>query len=230
MNENYLKALSKCRLFNNIDESELKDLMSCLKPAFKCYSRNSIVVNNGDKLDSLGIILEGEASIFKESISGNRLLIKNLREGEMFGEVAVFAGKSEWPALVQAITPLAACFIPKERITAQCANACRWHHTMINNMLELVAQRALVLSKKLEYISIKTMRSKLCSYIYEQFRRSRTMTLMLPLNRMQLADFLNVSRPSMSRELARMREEGIIDYHMSTVKILDIERLKAYCE
>ncbi|HHW23009.1 MAG TPA: Crp/Fnr family transcriptional regulator [Clostridiaceae bacterium] len=230
MNENYIKALLKCKLFNNIEIDDLEDLVSCLKPVFKCFTRNSIVVHNGDPLEGLGIILEGEAVIFKESISGNRLLIKNIGEGELFGEVAAFAGKKDWPALVQAITPLTVCFIPKDRITAQCSNACKWHNTMINNMLELVSQRALMLSKKLEYISIKTMRSKLCTYIYEQFRNSKTMTVMLPLNRAQLADFLNVSRPSMSRELARMRDEGIIDYHLSTVKILDMERLKSYCE
>jgi CRP-like cAMP-binding protein len=230
MTENYLTALQKCKLFNNIETSELKGLLSCLKPVLKCYSKNSIVVHNGDNLDSLGIILEGEASVFKESISGNSLLMKNISEGEVFGEVAAFAGKKEWPALVQAITPLTACFIPKDRLTAQCANACIWHNLLINNMLELVSQRALMLSKKLEYISIKTMRSKLCTYIYEQLRKSKTLTVILPLNRLQLADFLNVSRPSMSRELARMRDEGIIDYHLSTVKILDIERLKSYCE
>jgi DNA-binding transcriptional regulator LsrR (DeoR family) len=50
------------------------------------------------------------------------------------------------------------------------------------------------------------------------------------MNRQQLADFLNVSRPSMSRELSRMRDEGIIDFHLSAVRILDIERLKEYCE
>jgi Mn-dependent DtxR family transcriptional regulator len=55
-------------------------------------------------------------------------------------------------------------------------------------------------------------------------------TLMLPMNRNQLADFLNVSRPSMSRELSRMKDEGIIDYHLSSVKIMDLEELRAFCE
>lgn len=52
----------------------------------------------------------------------------------------------------------------------------------------------------------------------------------IQMNREQLAEFLNVSRPSMSRELSRMRDEGIIDFHLSTFKILDIEKLKSYCE
>jgi CRP-like cAMP-binding protein len=82
----------------------------------------------------------------------------------------------------------------------------------------------------MEYISIKTMRSKLSTFIYEQYLKGKTTTLTLPMNRQQLADFLNVSRPSMSRELSRMRDEGIIDFHLSAVRIIDIEKLKEYCE
>lgn len=230
MINNYLPALLKCRLFNNIESNEIKTLLSCLTPVMQCYPKNSFVVRSGDRLDSLGIVLEGEASVFKESISGNRLLIKNISVGEMFGEIAAFAEQEEWPALVQAITPLTICFISKDKIIGQCANACKWHNSMVSNMLALVSQRALMLSKKMEYVSIKTMRSKLCTYIYEQYRKKKTPTIVLPMNRLQLADFLNVSRPSMSRELSRMRDEGIIDYHLSTFKILDIKKLKAFCE
>ena len=82
----------------------------------------------------------------------------------------------------------------------------------------------------MEYISIKTMRSKAEYFIYEQYLKGKTTTLTLPMNRQQLADFLNVSRPSMNRELSRMRDEGIIDFHLSAVRIIDIEKLKEYCE
>lgn len=230
MDEIYLPALLKCELFNNIEKDELKSLLICLKPLVQTYPKNAIVVRNGERLDSLGIVLEGEASVIKESISGNRILLKNIGIGEMFGEIAVFARQNEWPALVQAITPLTVCFFPKNKIIDQCTNACQWHNSLVRNMLGVVSERALKLSKKMEYISIKTMRSKLSTFIYEQYLKRKTTTLTLPMNRQQLADFLNVSRPSMSRELSRMRDEGIIDFHLSAVRILDIERLKEYCE
>ena len=208
----------------------MKSLLTCLKPLVQTYPKNTIVVRNGDSLDSLGIVLEGQASIFKDSISGNRILLKNIGKGEMFGEIAVFARQNEWPALVQAITPLTVCFFPKNKIVDQCTNACKWHNSLVRNMLGVISERALKLSKKMEHISIKTMRSKLSTFIYEQYLKGKTTTLTLPMNRQQLADFLNVSRPSMSRELSRMRDEGIIDFHLSAVRIIDIEKLKEYCE
>ena len=230
MTDYNLSALKKCELFEGIGKEELKALMNCLKPRIQSYERNDFVVRNGDSLDSLGIVLDGEASVFKESLSGNRILIKNLSVGEMFGEIAAFARQKEWPALVQANTPLTVCFMPQNRIVGQCENICSWHNIMTTNMLRVVSERALLLSKKMEYISIKTMRAKLCTFIYEHYLKKGTVTLVLPMKRGQLADFLNVSRPSMSRELSRMKDEGIIDYHLSTVKILDLEVLKAYCE
>ena len=131
---------------------------------------------------------------------------------------------------LQANTPLTVCFFSKNKIIDQCTHSCKWHNSLVSNMLGVVSERAMVLSKKMEYISIKTMRSKLCTLIYEQYLKRKTATLTLPMNRQQLADFLNVSRPSMSRELSRMRDEGIIDFHLSTVKILNIEKIKEYCE
>ncbi|HBR01282.1 MAG TPA: transcriptional regulator [Ruminiclostridium sp.] len=230
MIEQYLSALEKCDLFEKIEADALRSLIKCIRPHIQSFSRSDFVVRSGDKLESLGIVLEGEASVFKESISGNRLLIKNLTVGEMFGEIAAFARQTEWPALVQANTPLTVCFIDKNKITGQCRNLCPYHSAMITNMLNVVSKRALMLSRKMDYISIKTMRSKLCTFIYEQHLKSGKATFNLPMNRGQLADFLNVSRPSMSRELSRMKEEGMIDYHLSTIKILDIESLKACCE
>jgi CRP-like cAMP-binding protein len=230
MKEQFISALIKCELFEGIEKSEIRSLLNCLNPNIQRYERNHFVVRPGDKLESLGIILEGEASVFKESLSGNRLLMKNLKAGEIFGEIAAFARKKEWPALVQANTPLTVCFIPQISIVGQCKNLCAWHSTMINNMLRLVSERAVMLSKKMEYMSIKTMRAKLCTYIYELYNKIGTSTFMMPMNRNQLADFLNVSRPSMSRELSRMRDEGIIDYHLSTIKILDFVTLRSFCE
>ena len=67
-------------------------------------------------------------------------------------------------------------------------------------------------------------------YLIDQYKISKNTTLTIPLKRNELADFLNVSRPSLSREMCAMRDEGIIDFHLSTFKIKDIELLKSFCD
>lgn len=84
----------------------------------------------------------------------------------------------------------------------------------------------MMLNKKVEYLTIKSMRGKISTYLLEQYSREGDVTITMPLNRNQLSDFLNVSRPSMSREMSKMRDEGIIVFHLNEVKIMDIESLK----
>lgn len=230
MERKYLMALKKCELFDNIEIDNINSMVPCLDLNIQNFKKNDFVVRDGDALNSFGIVLEGEASVFKESISGNRILIKNLGPGEMFGEIAAFASQNKWPALVQANTPLTVCFIRQDRLVSECKNLCQFHKTLITNMLRVVSERAMMLNKKIEYISIKTMRSKLCTFLYGNYLRNGKTIFKLPMNREQMAEFLNVSRPSMSRELSRMKEEGIIDYYLSTFKILDVDALKSYCE
>ena len=84
----------------------------------------------------------------------------------------------------------------------------------------------MMLNKKVEYLTIKSMRGKISTYLLEQYRREGDVNITLPLNRNELSDFLNVSRPSMSREMSKMKDEGIIDFHLTAVKIRNIEGLK----
>ena len=67
-----------------------------------------------------------------------------------------------------------------------------------------------------------------CVLTYGISIKTGDINITVPLNRNELASFLNVSRPSMSRELCQLRDEGIIDFHLSTFKIKDLEALKEY--
>ena len=97
-------------------------------------------------------------------------------------------------------------------------------------MLQIVSNRALLLNKKVEYHSLKTLRSKIATYLLDEYKKNGQSTFQLMLNRNDLADFINVSRPSLSRELSKMRDEGFIDFFSTAIKIKDLAGLKGLCE
>jgi CRP/FNR family transcriptional regulator, dissimilatory nitrate respiration regulator len=144
----------------------------------------------------------------------------------MLGEVVAFLDKPSWPATIEAQEACTVAFVYKDKILGQCENVCDWHNTMIRNMLKILSQRAMMLNRKVDYLTIKSMRAKICTFLLQQYKETGAATFMLPMNRNDLADFLNVSRPSMSRELSRMKDEGMIDFHLSSFRILDLEALK----
>ena len=94
------------------------------------------------------------------------------------------------------------------------------------NMLSVVSEKAINLNRKVEYLAMKSLRAKLSRFLLEQYKKAGKTMFVMPLNRSELSDFLNVSRPSLSREMCRMRDEGIIDFYRSSVQILDEEALK----
>ena len=117
-------------------------------------------------------------------------------------------------------------YLPPERFTGNCPRACGFHKVLIQNMLRILSEKAIRLNRKVEYLEIKGIRQKLCAYLLEQRRTSGADTFILPMNKNELADYLNVSRPSMSRELGKLRDEGLLDFYLSSVRLLKPETIR----
>lgn len=227
MLENYVDILSKTALFHGIEQRDLTAMLKCLEPVTQSFNKNDYITTIGDEFRSIGILLKGEATISKENAAGNRSVMSVIHEGDLFGEVVAFSSQSKWPATVQAQSPCEVFFLAKGKILNQCRSLCPWHRMLIQNFLRILSEKALILNKKVEYLTIKSIRGKISTYLLDQYNQKGKKSFVLPLNRNELADFLNVSRPSLSREMAHMKQEGIIDYHLSAIRIMDLEALKA---
>ncbi len=117
-------------------------------------------------------------------------------------------------------------FIKKNKIVEECEKMCPWHRKLIYNYLKIISERAIMLNKKVEYLTIKSTRGRVCTYLLERYEKTEGQHVRLPLNRNELADYLNIARPSLSRELCRLRNEGVIDFHLTMVRIIDLEALR----
>lgn len=230
MVEAWYGVIKGSMLFFGISGNEAETVLNCLKPKTEEYKKGEFVARHGEPMKGLGILLAGSVSVLKENADGGRIIMNVLEPGELFGEMAVFSENRVWPAGIQAVTDSTVLFISPDKIVGSCANACSFHRQITVNMLKIISDRAMKLNKKVEYLSIKGMREKLCTYFWEQYKKQGNTLFHLPLKRNELADFLNVSRPSMSREMCRMRDEGMIDFHLSTVKIKSPEKIACYVQ
>ena len=226
MDQKWLPVLFRCGMFEGMTELDILDLMPCFQPVIKSYAKDDIICRVGDPQDSIGIVLDGEITVQKEDYAGNRLIIGNFGPAEIFGEVAAFARVGFWPNVVVANTRCQIFFFPIERYTKPCSKICNAHQLLIENMLRIVARKAMIMNNRISYLKVKSMREKLAAFLIEQHQLTGNRTFMIPMNREQLADFLNVSRPSMSRELGRIRDEGVIDFYRSSFTIKDVEALR----
>lgn len=223
--KNYISTLAGMPLFQGIEENDILSLLNCLNGKVKSYTKDSIILFNGDDLKYMGIILSGHAHILKEDILGNRNLISNLREKDLFGESLLCAGVEKSPLTIVAITECEVLFLDFRPLIRTCPNTCSFHNKLIENMLRIIANKNLFLNKKLSYLSCKSIREKLSAYLLDCFKDKGEYSFSINYNRNQLANFLSIDRSAMCRELSKMKSEGIIDFWKNSFKIINLEAL-----
>jgi len=201
-------------------------MLHCLQPKKYSYKKNSYISIEGEPFNGLGILLTGEGAVIKENRAGNRTIMSLLSAGDVFGEMIAFSGNLYWPSSVFAQTDCSVIFLPSDKIIGECSNVCPSHTQLIKNLLSMLSQKALLLNQKVQYLTLSNMRSKISTYLLEQYYMAKTTSFHLPLSRNDLADFLNVSRTALSREMGRMREDGLIEFHRSSIRIKDLDCLK----
>jgi CRP-like cAMP-binding protein len=223
--ENYLDILEKVVLFKKIDRIDLMETLKCLQPRISHYKKDEMVVNTGDPLTEMGIILSGELDVLKETSTGEKVIIGKLKAKSIFGEIAVLAQSNYAPAQVTTTAPSTVLFISPTTILGTCSKHCIGHEKLIRNTVQLVAKKALNLNQKIDILVVKSMRGRICTYLARLYKQNDNFILIIPFNRNGLAEFLNVSRPSLSRELGRMEDEGLIHLEGNTIEILDIDEI-----
>jgi CRP/FNR family transcriptional regulator, dissimilatory nitrate respiration regulator len=200
------------KLFNDISADDLSVMLTCLGVKNKQYEKRGIIVLAEDKLDHVGVVLRGAVLIVKEDFVGNRSIVDRIGQYGMFGEAFACAGIQKSPVTIIAAEDSEIMWIQFRRIINSCSANCVFHSKLIENMMKLLALKNLQVNQKLELTSKRNMRDKLAAYLLMQAEEAKSFDFTIPLNRSELADYLYVDRSSLSRELGKMRDEGIIEF------------------
>lgn len=206
----YLNLMKHSKLFHGITETEIESMMSCLSATTRSFQKGDCIFRRGERITSVAMLLEGSIHIQKEDFWGNLSILNKISEGELFGEVYACLEQNEILYDAIAVKPCTVLFLDVNRVLTVCPSACQFHGRLIRNLLSVVASKNRLLTQKLEYMSQRTTREKLLSYLSEQSLRAGSPSFDIPFNRQQLADFLSVDRSAMSNELCKMRDEGIL--------------------
>ncbi len=223
--ENYEEVLKKCALFRKIEERNLGSLIQCLGAQVRSFQAEDYIFFAGDEINHIGIVLSGVVEIMKESLAGNRHIVAFLGPADLFGEGIVCTLRRISPVTVRVKESARIMLIPYERVIKSCGNSCDFHISLIQNMMVVLGEKNVNLNRKLELLTFKGMRERLAGYLLNEAAERGAGMFQIMLNRTELADYLNVARTSMCRELARMKEEGLIDFYGNSFKIMNKEGL-----
>lgn len=218
----YLELLAKCVLFRGLEQNEILDILNKVNYKIKSYNKGDVIAIEGDQCNSVGIILKGTVEIQKLFPSGQVTTINNFHEGNIFGESLVFTDRHTYPATISAMEYAKIMFIEREDII----KLAMLNVTVLTNFVTILSRRILMLNDRISTLSQDSIRKKITSYLLSEHRKQKSLTISVPYSRKKMAELLNVPRPSLSRELIKMKDENLIDFDKNEIKIIDIDQLE----
>lgn len=207
-------------LFSGIEKTDLKALLGCIGYHCETFQKGKFIAFEEENIKHIGIVLSGAVDMVKEDLWGNKTMLVRMRKDEMFGET--FACGDDNISVVNFVVSENAevLFIPFDRVMHSCTMACVFHHRLIENMVRIIANKNRNLMRKVEVISKKSLREKILAYLSIQAQIHGSRYFEIPLGRVELGEYLCADRSSLTRELGKMKEEGIIDYDKNCFRIL----------
>ena len=190
----------------------------------KTYEANHILFQEGDECLGLYYIKSGQGIIKNIYFDGNESIIRYINPGDVIGDILLFSNHSHFPATIIAKIKLTLEFIKKDDLLEIIKNDSKIAFILLNK----ISSQAFDLNNRVKLLSKRSIRSKICYYLLNIYKEKNSLTFTLEYNKEQWADILNIERPSLSRELIKLKKEGIIDYYSKTIKIINIERLKEF--
>lgn len=231
-----IDKLPENRLFREITPKEQERILSCSKATVVSYHDSEYIFSQGEEPSKLFLLLEGQVLLSKNFASGKRNVLFYIEPGSVFGETFLFAeARNYWYDAV-AQGNVRTLEIPWKFFYGFCQNACEHHQKITRNMLEILSERNFQMTRKLHLLSGTTLRERIVLWLLEEGTASagemplkkedKGIKVRIMMNREELADYLGTTRPSLSRELMKMQEEGLIQVEKKFIYIPDREKLE----
>ena len=214
----YMEDLKQTNLFLDMEPQEIEGLLDCLCTKCVRYAKGDDIIEEGSKVYDFGIVLSGHGRAIKRDPSGRLIIIALLKKGSEIGVILAAGSDHKSPVAVQAQDDALVLQIPFERVLNRCKKACPRHDKLLRNYIHIVAEKGLVLHERIDCLLRPTIREKVSAYLWRASREQPKRVFTIPMNRNAMAEYLNVERSALSRELSHMKRDGIIDYHKNAFK------------
>ncbi|QTQ16201.1 Crp/Fnr family transcriptional regulator [Treponema parvum] len=224
-----IENLKKSPLFAGMTNEEIEEFIVKTRAKINEYSKDEFVFLQGDIPKSMYLLVEGCVAVCNDTGSGKRSIIALFdKPGEIFGEIFLFLNRKTYDHYTQVLCDSKILEIAKPNLFQSNGITETIHQKIVLNMLYIFASKTYYLNRRLSILSCSGLRQKIAKLFLKNKREDNTVEI--NMNREELADFLNVTRPSLSRELMKMQEDGLIVIDKKAIRIFDIKKMKDICD
>ena len=205
-------------VFKGLSESELGQMMDSACARSCSFAKGSFIFHAGDTVQEMGVVQKGSVNIENIDPWGNKSILSNVPAGQVFAETYALCQE---PLMVNAVAAenCEILFLNLQALMSEHNAGSSWYMKIMQNMLRIAVQKNLILSHRIFCTTAKTVRGRLLTYLSAMAVKKGSSTFQVPFDRQQMADYLNLDRSALSKELGRMRDEGMIEFYKNTFRL-----------
>ena len=215
-------VLERSTLFKGVSAIALREVLERTPHHIQCYDKEETIFHMMEDAARIGIVLEGRAQAQKAFPNGSQVNVSVRGAGELIGPAAVFSNSRRYPCDVVALEPVTVMMFRREDLLGLLQK----NALILENLMTEIASATYMLQQRLELMSYNGIAQKAAFWLLMQARQSGKDTVKIPDSVSKWAMLMNVSRPSLHRELKQLEAQNIISYSPPTITILNQDALQ----
>lgn len=215
-----IQSLQKSVIFRNMNDDEISSALSALQAVEKKYKKDDIIMSAGDATETMGLVISGSVTVESNDIWGNRTILSHVGEDGFFAETYALLDDEVMLVDVRANENCRILFFRIGSLSKLNKHKDIWVNKLIFNLLQISAHKNLTLSLRSFHTAPKTVRGRIMAYLNSVSLQNHSPEFDIPFNRQQMADYLSLDRTALSKELGRMRNEGVISFRKNHFRIM----------
>jgi len=216
------EALKGSPLFKGMEVAEINALLSNLSHQVKQFSNQDVLAYAGQSVDKAIILLEGKLQGEMIDFAGNSLKIEEIEPPQMVAAAFLYGPQSFFPVNLSALSDGRMLIIFKNNFTQLLAADPR----VLNNYLNIISGKAQFLSRKITFLSFKTIKEKIAWFLLQNLK-SGSRVVILNQSQKGLAELFGVARPSLARTISDMENDNFIVWERNQVEIINLKLLQS---
>ena len=215
-----IETLGKTALFRSMTEEEIHLCLKELRSQEKKFKKGTVIMHAGSLTDRMGLVLSGSVTIESNDVWGNCTILSHVGSGQFFAETYALLPDEVMLVDVRANEDCNILFVTVGGLFKSGISSI-WKNKLTRNLLMISAHKNLTLSGRSFHTAPKSARGRILSYLNTVSLQKHTNEFDIPFDRQQLADYLNLERTNMSKELGRMKRDGIIECRKNHFRLLE---------
>lgn len=217
--ENYIQAIGNMDLFRECTKEELIQLFRTNKYHIEEYGKDEVIHFQNEVCNAMDIILTGQVLVQKIDENGNILTISTFSPSDVMGANLIFSSRNCYPMTIMAKSDVVMLHIHKELILELCQS----NITFLTSLIAIISDKAITLTDKINSISLKTIRECIIDFLAYEYHIQKSNVIKLNMSKKEMAERFGIQRPSLSRELKKMRNDGLLEYDAKTITIKNMD-------